>query len=166
MDKGTTYQISKASLLAALLYVKGPKGQIAEGIVGKTRLMKLMFLTIKEGKLENVLSSKSDFKPYKYGPFDVEIYDVIDSLESMKIIYDINDTIKYNAEQYDKTILFKLTDKGIEKTKAIIDKMPYDTYRTIERIKRIYARMPLTQLLHYVYSKYSEYAVNSELHIF
>lgn len=166
----SSYKISKPSLLAVLLYAKGAKGKPSEEIIGKTRLMKLMFLILKEGVIEEQLKGKFSFEPYKYGPFDSEIYDSIEALESMNIIENITD-VSFNSkefedEEYDTKITFKLTDKGIEKTKRIVDKMPIKLYKKIETIKIIYSRKPLIQLLHYVYSKYPEYSTKSELDLF
>jgi len=161
------FKISKPALLAVLLYAKGPQGKVAEEIIGKTRLMKLMFLILKEGEFEKNIEGAISFEPYKYGPFDPEIYDAIEALESMNIIEKINDITDFSpsfeGEEYDTKIKFKLTEKGINKTKKIIDRMPENLYKKIESIKIIYSRIPLIQLLHYVYSKYSEYAVKSEL---
>lgn len=150
--------------MAVLLYARGPKGEIKEEITGKTRLMKLMFLLIKEENFEYYLKNGDTFKPYKYGPYDSEIYDALEALESLKIIDIMNDKIESaNNEIYDKKIKFRLTEKGLERTKKIVNNMPINLYKKIEKIKRIYSRMSLIQLLYYVYNKYPEYAGKSEL---
>jgi uncharacterized phage-associated protein len=158
--------LSKPSLLAVLLYAKGPKGEIGEEIIGKTKLMKLMFLIFKETDVENYIDKKIEFKAYKYGPFDSEIYDCIDSLENLKIIEITDGSEKVNTESYDNISRFKLTKLGIEKTSEIVKSLPPDLYRNIETIKRIYSNKSLIQLLYYVYSRYPEYTIKSELKLF
>ena len=175
------FQISKAELLALLLYVKGPKGNIAEEIVGKTRLMKFMFLLLKEANLEKYLSEESSFEAYKYGPFDIEIYDILDALEELDVIEvrskmtiesleieneNISDLISEIEETYDASTIFKLTEYGKEKTIEIYNEVPEDILRKIENIKIIWSKKPLIQLLHYVYTKYPDYAKMSEANIY
>jgi uncharacterized protein YwgA len=94
----TKFVMSKPQLIALLLYVQGPTGQIGEEIVGKTRLMKLVFLLLKEVGLEENISDDSSFEPYKYGPFDSEVYDSIDALKELHVLEE-NPVEKHETEE-------------------------------------------------------------------
>jgi len=165
------FRISKPELLAVLLYVKGPKGEIGEEIVGKTRLMKLMFLLLKDEKLEQYLTDDFSFEAYKYGPFDSEIYDIINAFKELGVIeikgdVSFHSTFDEDVENYDVKTRFKLTELGIKKTEDIVKYIPFKIVKNIELVKKKWANKPLLQLLYYVYSKYPEYAKHSEVHLY
>jgi uncharacterized protein YwgA len=167
----TKFVMSKPQLIALLLYVQGPTGQIGEEIVGKTRLMKLVFLLLKEVGLEENISDDSSFEPYKYGPFDSEVYDSIDALKELHVLEE-NPVEKHETEEdededecYDANTTFKLTDFGISKVKELVERAPKEVIDKFVKVKTIYGRMPLVELLHYVYSKYPDYARLSEAKI-
>lgn len=164
-----TVKLSKPELVALLLYAPGQTKHIGEKIIGKTRLMKLIFLLWKEGKFDEI-SQKTTFKPYKYGPFDAEVYDAIEALEELGIVEENQESKEMEeyediGESYDADTIYKLTPIGIAKVKRIVDELPADVMRKIVNYKTIYNHKPLVEILHYVYSKYPEYAVLSEAKI-
>jgi len=161
--------ISRTELLALLLYVPGAKGIIGEEIQGKVRLTKILFLLLKDAKLEQFISEKTEFKPYKYGPFDESLYDELNALRELGVIEirepstnKLEETeIEYDEDIRDNSII-KLTEYGMQKAKEISEEVSKDILKKIMNIKAIYGSMPLVELLHYVYAKYPEYAKYSE----
>jgi uncharacterized protein YwgA len=165
-------KLSKPELIALLLYVPGQTGKIGEEIRGKTRLMKLIFLLAKEAGLEEVIAEKTAFKPYKYGPFDIEVYDALEALKSLGIVEEkrlteteVETAETFDEEVYDTETIYKLTLSGIAKVKRIANEIPADLIRVISNYKTIYGNKPLVEILHYVYNKYPEYAKVSEAKI-
>lgn len=164
-------ELSKPELVALLLYAPGQTDRIGEEIRGKTRLMKLIFLLTKEGGLEKVINKQTTFKPYRFGPFDVEVYDAIDALKALGVIEEKSptemrfQTVEEIDEDYDADTVYKLTSSGIAKVQKIVNQLPADIFRKISNYKTIYGRKPLVEILHYVYGKYPEYAKVSEASI-
>lgn len=160
-------KLSKPELVALLLYAPGQTNKIGEEIVGRTRLMKIIFLLLEEGGLGDEISKKAAFKPYKYGPFDAEIYDAVEALEGLKVIEETpvsEDELEICDidEPYDTNTVYKLTPVGIAKVQRIVNELPPDIIRKITNYKSIYNNKPLVETLHYVYSKYPKYAKLSE----
>ena len=161
-------QLSKPELIALLLYVPGQTGNIGEPIVGRTRLMKMVFLLLKEGELEKQFTLPTKFKPYKYGPFDPEVYDAIEALKGLSIIEEKSLKEKVFEfpedidEVYDTDTEYKLTPVGIAKVQKITNQVPQDVMRKISNYKMNYNEKPLVEILHYVYSRFPEYAKLSE----
>ena len=163
-------KLSRPELLLLLLYSPGPKGQIAEPITGKTRLMKLLFLLSKEANIDDYLSQKQEFVPFKYGPFDAEVYDDLEALKELKLIDESPgkeepDSEAEVDEPYDTDTQYKLTTQGLTKAKELLQATPKDVFRRITNVKSIFGKMPLVELLHYVYGKYEEYAKLSEANL-
>jgi hypothetical protein len=166
------YKISKPELVALLLYVPGASDKTGEGIVGKTRIMKLMFLLLKEMGLEENIIEEPSFEPYKYGPFDAEVYDALDALEDLNVIEETphpspkeEGTDDEMVEQYDANTTYRLTDFGLTRTQELAKNIPKNLMDKIIKVKIIYGKMPLIELLHYVYGKYPEFARLSEANI-
>ena len=160
-------QLSKPELIALLLYVPGRTGNIGEPVVGRTRLMKMVFLLLKEGELEKQFALPTKFKPYKYGPFDSEVYDAIEALKGLGIIEEksLREVFEFPEdidEAYDPDTEYKLTSVGIAKVQKIANQMPQDVMRKMSNYKMNFNEKPLVEILHYVYSKFPEYAKLSE----
>jgi uncharacterized protein YwgA len=166
-------KLSKPELIAILLYAPGKTGNIGEPIVGRTRLMKLVFLLLKEGGLAEDVERATTFKPYKYGPFDPEVFDSIEALKELNIVEEkvepqskIEDEMLEDIDEtYDADTVYRLTPQGIAKVERIVRQLPADVLRRISNYKSIYGDKPLIEVLHYVYSKYPKYAELSEANI-
>ena len=170
LSEKKSFAVSKPELIALLLYVQGATGKTGEGIVGKTRLMKLVFLLLKEMGLEENMTQEPSFEPYRYGPFDAEVYDALDALEELGVIEeiphrDMESGEEEMLEQYDAKTTFRLTEFGLSRVKDLARRVPKDVIERLVKAKIIYGKMPLMQLLHYVYSRYPEYARLSEANI-
>ncbi len=142
-------KLSRPELLLLLLYQPGPEGQVAEPIVGKTRLMKLLFLLSKEANIDDFLSHKQEFVPFKYGPFDAEVYDDLDALKELKLIEETpadieeSDSDTDTAEQYDTDTRYKLTAQGVAKARELTQTVPKEVLRRVTNVKSLFGKMPL-----------------------
>ena len=132
--------------------------------------MKLLFLLSKEANIDDYLSQKQEFVPFKYGPFDAEVYDDLEALKELKLIDESPgkeepDSEADMDEPYDTETQYKLTPQGVTKAKELLQATPKDVVRRVTNVKSIFGKMPLVELLHYVYGKYEEYAKLSEANL-
>lgn len=169
-------------LLLLLLYAKD------SGIQGITRLQKILYLLKKDYNIDKIFQSSYDFVPYRFGPYSKHLYDDIDFLENMGLIEgkamgDLPlasegeerllsiDYLLASGEEITESgdRLFNLTEKGRTKAEEIMQKLKksgIDTSALMDiliKTKAKYAEMDLSSLIHYVYRKYPESAINSEL---
>jgi DNA-binding HxlR family transcriptional regulator len=165
--------------LLLLLYVKGYRCRIGEGIRGITRLIKALFLILKETDLSKLIKDYYEFVPYKLGPFDPAIYQDLKVLESAGLVKrttykhkrPIRDEQKINegfgdSLETDESTLYTLTEEGMRYAKALAawcDKKDPEMLLTLRRIKTKYGSAPLKRLLKYIYEKYPEYTKESEI---
>jgi len=118
--------------------------------MGVTRLQKIAFLLQQEVGLGKDIS----FEPYYYGPFSREIADALRYLKRKGLV-DIVDGPSGK--------IIVLTDIGRGEAERLEENVEPEL-RDIARIKAaFYARVPLTYLLAYVYTRYPDYAVFSEI---
>lgn len=143
----------KAVLL--LLFAPGTSGGHGEPIEGRTRLMKETFLLDQEGRSDEPLLHVGPFIPYKFGPFNVKVLGALEDLANMKLVH--------VEPGDDLTATYTLTDQGKQEAQALWSQLPPDARRDLFVVKSSYNGQPLTRLLHYVYSKYPEYTVDSQL---
>src|SRR5216684_4120099 len=79
-------------LLLLILYSKGPRGIVAEPIIGRTRLMKMIFLFDKELRRDFRFETAVDaaaipvFEPYDFGPFSSEVYTDLEFLVDLGFV--------------------------------------------------------------------------------
>lgn len=180
-------RLARKDLLLLLLYSPGSSGDIAEPIVGRTRLMKLLFLLQAEAPVDKLIGAKRAyrFQAYHYGPFTKDVYDDLEFLENVGLITvsakgEANSADQTEAEKVveDTTIgedqeetswlfpeeRFRLTDRGRQFVESrLIPAVPPDFYDKIYGIKNRFASAALTSLLRYVYSAYPDFAKNSKL---
>jgi hypothetical protein len=138
-----------------LLYAPGETGGYAEPITGKTRLMKEAFLLDQEGRSDEPFIHPGPFIPYKFGPFSVKVAAALEDLHNMGLV----DSSKGD----DTTTRFVLSVEGRKEAGELWAQLPPDARKDLLVVKSSYNGQPLTSLLHYVYSKYPEYTVESEL---
>jgi hypothetical protein len=160
--------LSKPELIALLLYVPGAQGRIGEPIVGSTRLMKIVFLLYEEANIKELKSTISTFVPFRFGPYDSEVFDAIEALKILCLVE--TNAEKRSQEKNTKTELttddqssFKLTDQGITRVQRIAERVSPDLYRTVSNYKATYGKKPLSEILQYVYNKYPGFAARSEI---
>jgi len=173
---------SALDLLLALLLARGTSGNENEPIRDSTRLVKLIFLLIKEGGFERFdeeFGFKKDYA-HDFGPWSSQVYDYVETLKQIKFL-STQDAAKQELEegvddaewarqfpdpalQQTGTIaVYQLTDTGVKVAKKIFDTLPDDDKDKIIRIKARFNSMPLAQLLEYVYRRYPEGITKSKI---
>lgn len=171
---------SVADLMVLLLYARGCTRKLNEEIRGITRLEKLMYLLLKEGSFEEVLSKEIDFEAYDFGPYSAEVYNLKVSLAMMEIISIKEETVSnikdiidlYFAEaegQIEETTekmeIYSLTEnRGFKIAQKLLqERITPDEFGRIEDIKTKYNGLNLDDLLKYVYRTYPESARKSKI---
>lgn len=92
------------------------------------------------------------FQPYDYGPFDKDVYTVLDSLAQKNCITN-DDTNRYHR--------YSLTDSGLDRGGARLDSLPEPVVRYLIRVARWVRCLTFRQLLTAIYQCYPDMAVNS-----
>jgi hypothetical protein len=141
-------EVKGTDLTLCLLYVDD---QLP--IEGMTRFEKLVFLTkeevLKKGKEE---VPEFTFEPDRFGPLAVELYDELDFLKSCGFVSPTPQNgfaITESGKRYfESKVKARISPKIVEK---------------IEQLKERWAKQDLSDLLRYVYQKYPDYTVNSEI---
>ncbi len=77
-------EIARRDVVLLLLGI-GPKGELAEGIGGITRLQKLLYLLENEAGLKPT-DSGFEFAAYKAGPYSSKLYDDLEFLENLGFV--------------------------------------------------------------------------------
>ena len=144
----TDFKMKKSDLILLLL-----KSKNKIPIEGITRFEKLIFLAQKE-IFEKWDKFKSDFnfEADRFGPLSTEIYDELDFLKSVGMV----------DEGPGKS--YKITEKGVRFTEAKVkDRVPEKIQKALESLKEEHGTENLNYLLKYVYTKFPEYTVKSEI---
>ena len=157
-------------------------------IQGITRLQKLLFILKNDYKIDDLFKSSYEFEPYRFGPYSKKLYDDINFLENLGFIGStpVGET-SLAGENEEKLLLtdyllssgeevtnssekcFTLTESGRKKAEQIMTKLQQSGVNTAKLISTLrevgakYSEMNLSSLIHYVYRKYPESAINSEL---
>lgn len=178
-------------LLLLLLYSPGQTRDVNEKIVGRTRLMKLMYLFYEE-LADHIRFSRGvdqstyhTFRPFHFGPFSKEVYDDIQFLENInfvkedsgeelsiaefaeaRLFYDeaLVERLELDeAETYYLEPVFNLKEEGLKFTEKLYATLIDSDKKRLAEFKKTYNSLPLATLLRYVYSKYPESAVESKI---
>lgn len=176
-------------VLMLLLYAKGCKGQQCEPILGRTRLMKMVFLFNKEIRRQMNLSkvipdsAMPDFSAYRYGPYSVHIFEDLEFLIEMGLVEAIyagdEDKLSEEVEEYaywqaqtdsdleegeQRQELFQLTDLGKEFVeKELITNLSTEQQKALDEFKHRCTAAELKALLRYVYTKYPDMTKESKI---
>jgi hypothetical protein len=141
-------------------------------IDGITRLEKMLFLLENEQALGPDIRIDAKFVAHNFGPFSAEIYKAVDILAAAEIVNDSaklsasnddaweSENLIYNSEDLpDKfaTRDISLTERGRRYYASLIQDLPNDAETQLQHFKDQFGRMPLRQLIRYVYQK-PEYA--------
>ncbi len=183
MKKNTGLDTKSLILCMIALNRDGISGELG----GITRLQKLLFLLENEAgvKLE---SNGFDFLAYKAGPYSSKLYDDLEFLENLGFLSSeiVGETTAEESSEVDALNFedliesdeneevgfadayversFKLTEKGKNKIEDLISNSEYQPILDgIRKIKSKYGNYSLSDLLYYVYSKYPEMTVESEI---
>jgi hypothetical protein len=153
-------------------------------IVGVTRLQKYLYVLQEHGGWGPRLTTKYDFRPYDFGPFDDQVYADLDFLENVGLIrkdpageepsaetgeqQETSDSWGTSDPEFapwqddDATWVYRLTDKGREFVQRELP-VSGEEQESIEELKRTWNSQPLASLLRWLYSNYPDTAVNTKL---
>ncbi len=176
-------------VLALLLYLPGKTERLCEPIVGRTRLVKTMFLFTKEIKPQ--LTKKGwdltlpVFTPYDYGPFSIDVLNDVETLHALGIVdvdaipesepFDVLDDMNAMELTYYQGIAgtverqfmdrYQLTTTGAAFCQSELKPRFTDArqWLALSEFKKRCNSISLTALLRYVYTRYPNYTANSKI---
>jgi hypothetical protein len=163
---------------AIVLVLGAPGGKERPGYMeGVTRLEKLIFLLERETPARDWMTEKADFRSYRFGPFSSKIYEAADTLTAAGIIKDsakkaddVEDrwesvTALVDAEDMDPYTArtFELTPRGQKYYDVLMQELPPNAERVLSDFKAKFGRLPLRQLVRYVYERYPQFTDKSEI---
>jgi hypothetical protein len=156
MDPSQTETTRPEKWILRLLYAP-ENGESATPIEGRTRLVKGLFLIERmfDEKFSDFNGTGFDFRPYKYGPFDEEIYHTLENLEQRGLVTE-QPNGAYEGD------LIELTPFGKRIAEPAYDELPTEQQFRLSWIKRRHVQQPVAQLLTFVYRQYPDMAENSE----
>jgi uncharacterized protein YwgA len=128
-----------------LFLFAGGKKQYNEPVIGKTRLVKELFLLRETQKIKDMY----EFMPDNYGPSSDELISDLDILIQKGFI---------QTQPHPYGTQYALTPEGTKKAQELTAE---EIKTKIENIKRNYNEMPLNKLLLYVYSAFPKYTIKS-----
>jgi uncharacterized protein len=168
----STPELDVDDVVVLLLGAPTRAKSLKDRIEGVTRLEKLVFLLQHETQLGKQLGVDADFTGHNFGPFSAKIYQAVELLNAAQIIQDSaniaptdddaweNDNVIYGesdlSDRY-STRNFSLTERGRRYYQALIKDLPPGTEDALAEFKERFGRLPLRQLIRYVYEK-PEYA--------
>jgi len=181
---------NRKDILLLLLYSSGKTGKLNEPIVGKTRLVKMLFLFKREllpqFEKGTDISDENfyEFFPWNFGPFSSQVYDDLIFFKLTGFIESSSasqESLPESEEEWDKWLdesgtdqtsdifesyeeeTFRLTDKGVNFTKTIYDELSQSQRSSLTHFKKRLSRAPLRAILRYVYKTYPEQTKNSTI---
>lgn len=151
---------------------------LKDRIEGITRLEKMFFLLEHEEDLGVPVDAK--FVAHNFGPFSAQIYQAVDVLSAAQLIEDSAQLANNADDAWESGNLiygrdeipdldryttrnFQLTPRGRRYYEALISELPPGTEQKLAGFKSRFGRMPLRQLVRYVYEQpdYEKYLENS-----
>lgn len=170
---------SCADLIIALLYSPGKSQSEGETIRGITRLQKLVFLLMEEGKFRDKLPEEVEFEAYDFGPYSAEVVNVLETLKEVGLVSAEEKELRSFREVMDgvaarfggeeeterpRTVeIYQLSDRGMRVGRELFHSLPEEDRATFQEIKRKYNPMRLSELLRYVYTNYPETRERSKI---
>ena len=178
---------NRRDVLLLLLYSPGTSNQVNESILGRTRLVKMIFLFKNEvwkkfkSNIELTEDNLYQFFAWNYGPFSSEIYDdltffmlrgfievgnpkneetIIESVEEWNFWLKNYSGEDNEIQEYQEEE-FKLSEKGVLFTKDLYDSLSTNQQNILKEFKSRTTVMPLRALLRYVYREYPDQTTNS-----
>jgi uncharacterized protein YwgA len=170
--------MTKSEILMQLLASIGTD-RVAAPILGTTRLQKLLFLIEREEGVRSTEGPDFDFTAYKFGPVSKNLYDDLAKLENLGYIASESIAEPSTVERDEYGLSFEglmgeeepteafeerryaLTSSGIDWLKK--RNFPEQDALKINKIKGRYGTLSLSDLLHYVYSRYPDMTTASEI---
>ncbi len=181
---------STKDLIMLLLYAKGHRGQQAEPVRGRTRLMKMVFLFKMEVRRKFNMdkavpqAALPDFIPYDYGPFSPQVFTDVDFLADLGLVQvkRVGASLQERAiasQEYEHWRMGEALDESDEvsgeeefslsiKGKGFVEEkqageLSPQQWTTLNELKARCTAAPLKALLRYVYTNYPKYSTESEI---
>lgn len=162
----------------AVVLLLGSPGGPEEGIIrGVTRLEKLVFLLERETPAREWMTESPEFRSYRFGPFSEKVYAAADTLAAADLVTDsaseatdVSDRWESVSQLMDPGDLdpyttrdFTLTERGRAYYSALLRELPPGAEEVLRAFKGRFARLPLRQLVRYVYERYPQFTDKSEI---
>ncbi len=181
---------NRKDILLLLLYSPGCAGKANEPIVGRTRLVKMLYLFKKEAMEYFRKGTEIDedsfycFYAWNFGPFSTEVYDDITFFllrgfvqssisESQALPESEAEWEQWSSRSgvaTDENVCdeyndeeFQLTKKGLRFTEELYDTLTRSQKTHLREFKVRTSAAPLRALLRYVYSNYPDDATQSQI---
>ena len=181
---------NRRDVLLLLLYSPGMQKDVNEPIVGRTRLVKMLFLFKVEAlphfRAGTELDDESfyDFFPWNFGPFSSQVYDdlMFFTLRGFVEAEDAKeDTLPESAAEWQRWLTssapddeddsftsyeeqqFRLTEKGVAFSGQLFNGLSVPQKRLLKQFKERLSRAPLRAILRYVYEKYPDQIERSQI---
>jgi len=181
---------NRRDILLLLLYSPGVGRTPNEPIIGRTRLVKALFL-FKEEALQHFRKGTTitaenfyEFFPWDFGPFSTQVYDDLNFFRLHGFIEEETsdeEALPESAAEWEEWLrssqpdssepafseyeeqLFKLTERGVNFTKSLFEALSPDQQRLLREFKVRIVKAPLRALLRYVYERYPSLIINSTI---
>lgn len=181
---------NRRDILLLLLYSPGLRDEPNEPIVGRTRLVKMLFLfreeLLPEFRLGTEITTENFYKffAWSYGPFSRQVYDDLQFFTLrgfIKTAETTEDTLPESLAEWDMWLSgsnenaddesvidyseeqFSLTDKGLKFTTSLFAGLSTNQRQAIRLFKKQMTKTPLRSILKYVYEKYDDMTDKSEI---
>lgn len=123
-----------------------------EGLIGKTKQMKEIFLTLVE--LQTLKAEKVKFGLNKFGPYSEDVEDAIDNLLFLNYVSAVGSKNENNFG-------IKITDKGTNYIKNAFEKLPQSTRLLLKNKREQWDTLTPQGVVNYVYTHYPKYLAES-----
>jgi hypothetical protein len=142
--------MEESSLIPKRTHVLMELINISNGIQGKTKLQKMMFLAKQEYGVEH----EYKFEKYNYGPYSFQLSEDLKALQSLEFIK-VDETIFDTEGPFiGKLFIFSLSDKGKEIMEKIIPQISGEDISKLTKLVNDWNSKPLPEIIDYVYSHY------------
>lgn len=181
---------NRRDILLLLLYSPGVHDEFNEPIVGRTRIVKMLFL-FKAEALQHFRSGTEineenfyDFFAWNFGPFSSQVYEDL-TFFTLRGFIEAEDTteetLPESASEWHKWLTssapnaeddsfvsydeqqFRLTDKGTKFAAQLYDGLSQTQRKLLKQFKERLNRTTLRAILRYVYEKYPDQIERSQI---
>ena len=94
------------------------------------------------------------FEPYHYGPFDQEVYSILDELAAEGLV-------EIELEPMGRWNTYRLASEGQQKGEEFLARLPEEVQQFIQNVSGFVRKLSFAQLVSAIYKAYPEMKVNS-----
>lgn len=134
-------------------YVLASMAMAGRDPLSPVQVQKYFFL-LDQNVSENVGGAHFDFQAYDYGPFDKEVYEVLDDLRGQGLVEVVGDTWRGIRT-------YRLTEAGFHAAEEPIEQLPDVIQKYARDVVSWMRQLSFTQLVSAIYSEYPEMQANS-----